>query len=121
MEGLGEAARLLQYLVQRRRAYGRARRLLRAHLTPEQRACLKTNAYVVVRGNVSGDEYQVWGGQVGVNVVRVKDGARYCFYPRRNQGCLPHPDVMLGQVLVLRHNEQWLLRHVPRPFRRFGR
>ena len=114
-EALGEAARQFHVLLARRRAYARARKLLHEHLTLEQRVSLKENGYVVVRGNVSGDEYQVWGAFNGINVIRAKDGARFCFYPNAVRGCLPRPDVILGQILVLRHHERWLLRRFGEP------
>ena|SRR5438132_8936938 len=121
MDQLGRAAWHLHLLLARSRASARARKLLREHLTPEQRACLKENGYVTVRGNASGDEYQVWGAMGGINVIRVKDGARFCFYPKGSHGCLPRPDVVLGQILVLRHHEMWLLRRSGGGYRGLGR
>src|SRR5438876_924807 len=104
------SSRLRELLGRRRsrRAPTRATKLLLAHLTPGQRVCLADRGYFVVRGNASGDKYQVYM-RAGINVVRVKDGTRFCFFPRLPRGSLPREDIVLGQALILRHCEDWLL------------
>jgi len=109
MEPLDSATSRLREVLRRRRAYRRARKLLLEHLTPEQRACLAERGYIVVRGNSSGDEYQVYM-RAGMNVVRVRDGTRFCFAPSLAGRSMPRPDIVLGQALTLRHREKWLLR-----------
>src|SRR5213593_1694530 len=105
MDSVDYASRLRDVL-RRRRARARARNLLLAHLTPAQRASLAEHGFFVVRGNCSGDEYEVHMRD-GINVERVRDRTRFCFSPRG--ALLPRADVVLGQVLILRHREDWLL------------
>jgi len=101
--------RLSQLLHGRRRGDARARRLLLAHLTPAQREALVERGYFVVRGNRTGDEYQIWAGTT-FNVVRVRDGVRFCFQPHLPHARLPLADIVLGQALLLRHDEDRVLR-----------
>src|SRR5215467_9606752 len=101
--------RLSQLLRGRRRGDARARKLLLAHLTPEQRESLVQLGYFVVRGNCTGDEYQIWAGTT-FNVVRVRDGVRFCFQPHLPHVRLPLADIVLGQALLLRHDEDRVLR-----------
>jgi len=102
-------SRLSQLLRGRRRGDARARKLLLEHLTPEQQESLVRLGYFVVRGNRTGDEYKIWAGTT-YNVVRVRDGVRFCFQPHLPHVRLPLADIVLGQALLLRHDEDRVLR-----------
>ena len=84
---------------------GRSLRLLRAWLSPAQRAHFAEKGYFEVIGGDTGKRYRIYPG-AGMNVLEVDQKGRprigFCFMP---QGELPIGDVMLAQKIALENRE----------------
>jgi len=84
---------------------GRSLRLLRAWLSPAQRAHFAEKGYFEVIGGDTGKQYRIYPG-AGMNVLEVDEKGRprlgLCFMP---QGELPIGDVMLSQKIALENHE----------------
>jgi hypothetical protein len=99
---------------------GRSLRLLRAWLSPAQRAHFTEKGYFEVVGGDTGKQYRIYPG-AGMNVCEVDEKGRptlgLCFVPA---GELPIGDVMLSQKIALENCESSALavarRFVPNAF-----
>jgi hypothetical protein len=99
---------------------GRSLRLLRARLSPAQRAHFAEKGYFEVVGGDTGKQYRIYAG-AGMNVCEVDEKGRptlgLCFVP---VGELPIGDVVLSQKIALENCESGALavarRFVPNAF-----
>ncbi|WGD51184.1 hypothetical protein QA641_37775 [Bradyrhizobium sp. CB1650] len=88
---------------------GRSLQLLRAWLSPAQRAQFTEKGYFEVTGGDTGRKYRIYAG-ASTNVCEVDKKGRpmggLCFMPRGN---LPVGDVMLSQKIALECSENHAL------------
>jgi hypothetical protein len=98
--------RLFRFFYEKNTPEARGRRLLRAWLTPEQRAQFDSFGYFDVTGCTSGKKYRIHFG-VSANVQELGEDGNpkicWCFVP---SGSLVPGDVMLTQKIALETNEQ---------------
>lgn len=99
--------------VRRRNARRRARSLLAAHLTPEQRAEWEEGSFFHVETANGRRRYRIDKGYVGnirvvhceeappVKADRVREGTRLCAHAYHPDGWIPDEDHMLAQKLLL--------------------
>ena len=85
---------------------GRSLQLLRAWLSPAQRAQFAGKGYFEVIGGDTGRQYRIYAG-ASTNVCEIDEKGRptrgLCFMPRGN---LPVGDVMLSQKIALEGREK---------------
>lgn len=91
-------------LVAYKKIYRLSLRLLLRHLSKQQRAEFKAYRRFTVQGQF-GDHYTIKQSRM-VNIIRNRDGARFCGYPDG----VPLPDVLLGQKLLLETDEKNFLK-----------
>src|SRR5215475_12789776 len=88
---------------------GRSLRLLRAWLSPAQRAHFAEKGYFEVVGGDTGKQYRIYAG-AGMNVCEIDEKGRptlgLCFVP---VGELPIGDVVLSQKIALENCESGAL------------
>jgi hypothetical protein len=98
--------RLYRYSSDTNRPEARGLRLLRAWLSPEQRAQFDSFGYFDVTGSASHKKYRIYFG-VSANIRELgsddRQGAGWCFIP---DGYLVPADVMLAQKIALETGER---------------
>lgn len=96
-------------LVARKEADARAEALLRAHLNPDQQEQLVREDWFLINSK-SGKKYRIFRGR-SANIDVLDETGKVlrslCVHPRED---VPDADTMLAQALMLRHDEESLLR-----------